>query len=45
VGNGRSDSTNFFADFLDTLLKVVTFDIEEIRWDRIGRQIDGVAAE
>ncbi len=43
VGNGRSDSTNFFADFIDTLIKVVTLDIEEIRWDRIGRQIDGVA--
>jgi signal peptidase I len=45
VGNGRSDNTNFFADFFDTLFKVVTFDIEEIRWDRIGRQIDGLAAD
>jgi signal peptidase I len=45
VGNGRSDSTNFFSDFLDTLIKVVTLDIEVIRWDRIGRQIDGVAAD
>jgi signal peptidase I len=45
VGNGRSDNSNFFADFVDTLLKVVTLDIEEIRWDRIGRQIDGTAAD
>jgi signal peptidase I len=45
VGNGKSGGDNFFTDFLDTLFKVVTLDIEEIRWDRIGRQIDGLAAD
>jgi len=45
VGDGRSESTNFFADFVTTLFKVVTFDIEEIRWSRIGRSIDGIAKD
>jgi signal peptidase I len=44
VDGGRSED-GFVADFLHTLLKVVTFQVDEIRWSRIGRRVDGLAAD
>jgi signal peptidase I len=44
VDGGRSED-GFVADFLHTLLKVVTFQVDEIRWSRIGRSVEGLAAE
>jgi signal peptidase I len=35
---------NFVVDLLHTLWQVVTFQVEEIRWSRIGRSLDGLAA-
>jgi signal peptidase I len=34
----------FIMDLLHTLWQVVTFQVREVRWDRIGRSLDGVAA-
>jgi hypothetical protein len=34
---------NFVVDLLHTLWQVVTFQVEEIRWNRIGRSLDGLA--
>jgi len=31
-------------DLLHTVWQVVTFQVQEIRWKRIGRSIDGLAA-
>ena len=42
VDGGRSEE-GFIADFLHTLGKVVTFQVDEIRWGRIGRRVDGIA--
>lgn len=33
----------FLADFIHTLFRVITFQVEEIRWERIGRSVAGVA--
>jgi len=35
---------NFVVDLLHTLWQVVTFQVQEIRWNRIGRSLDGLAA-
>jgi signal peptidase I len=42
VDGGRSED-GFVADFLHTLFKVVTFQVDEIRWGRIGHRVDGLA--
>jgi signal peptidase I len=34
----------FVMDLLNTLWQVITFQVEEIRWSRIGRSLDGIAA-
>jgi signal peptidase I len=34
---------NFVVDLLHTLWQVVSFQVEEIRWNRIGRSLDGLA--
>jgi signal peptidase I len=43
LGDGPSASSNFLVDLWDTLWKIVRLDIQEVRWDRIGRSIDGPA--
>jgi hypothetical protein len=35
---------NFFLDLLNTVWQVITFQVEEVRWSRIGRSLDGLAA-
>lgn len=42
IGDGSSGD-NFIADMFQTLWKLVRFQVEEMRWERIGRSIDGVA--
>ena len=43
VLGGEQSSDNFIVDLVQTLWKIVTFEVEEIRWNRIGRSIDGIA--
>jgi len=43
IAAGGQPERGFLADFLHTLGRVVTFQVEKIRWDRIGRGVDGVA--
>jgi signal peptidase I len=43
LGDGPSTSSNFLVDLWDTIWKLVRLDIQEIRWGRIGRSIDGPA--
>ncbi len=43
IDSGPQPDRGFVADLLHTLWQVVTFQIEEIRWDRIGRALDGHA--
>lgn len=43
LGGDTSPQRGFVSDFLHTLAKVVTFQVEEIRWHRIGRNVDGLA--
>jgi signal peptidase I len=44
VVGGGSQERGFILDFLHTLWQVITFQVEEIRWDRIGRSVPGPAA-
>ena len=34
----------FVMDLLNTVWQVITFQVEEVRWSRIGRSLDGLAA-
>jgi signal peptidase I len=43
VAAGPRQNRGFLYDFLDTLYRVVTFQVEKIRWERIGRDLRGVA--
>jgi signal peptidase I len=43
VAKGQPQGRGFLIDFLDTLYRVVTFQVEKVRWDRIGRDVGGVA--
>ena len=43
VGGGQSAERGFIADFVNTVWRVVSFQIEEVRWGRIGRKVDGAA--
>jgi signal peptidase I len=43
VSSGPGHNRGFVMDFLHTLYRVFTFQVEEMRWDRIGHSIDGVA--
>ena len=43
VGGGSSAQRGFIEDFAVTLWRVVTFRVKEVRWQRIGRRIDGLA--
>ncbi len=43
VVDGGHSEDGFVADFVHTLFKVVTFQVDEIRWSRIGRRVDGIA--
>jgi signal peptidase I len=42
LGGSRADR-GLVLGLLDTLWRVVTFQVEEVRWDRIGRRVHGVA--
>ncbi len=42
IGDGTSGD-NFVVDLFQTLWRLITFQVEEIRWERIGRRIDGTA--
>ena len=43
IASGGQPERGFVADFLHTLGRVLTFQVEKVRWDRIGRSVDGVA--
>jgi len=43
VDSGSSRDRSFLGDFVHTLYRVVTFQVEKIRWNRIGHRIDGLA--
>ena len=43
IGGSSSPERGFLLDFLDTLWRVATFQIEEVRWHRIGRSVSGLA--
>jgi signal peptidase I len=43
IASGGQPDRGFLADFLHTLGRVITFQVERVRWDRIGRRVDGVA--
>jgi signal peptidase I len=42
VDGGRSED-GFIADFVHTLVKVITLQVDEIRWSRIGHSVDGLS--
>ena len=41
--DGRQDR-GLLLGLLDTIYRVLTFQVEEIRWSRLGRDIDGPAS-
>ncbi len=43
VGGPQTSGRGFIADFLNTLWRVITLQVEEVRWDRVGRRLDGLA--
>ena len=43
VGPAGGGERGFVADLLNTLWRVATLQVEEIRWDRVGRRVDGLA--
>lgn len=43
VIGGQDGDRSFLADLVNTLYRVATFEVEEIRWHRIGRRVDGIA--
>ena len=43
ITSGGQPERGFVSDFLHTLGRVLTFQVEKVRWDRIGRGVDGVA--
>jgi signal peptidase I len=43
VSSDPQPERGFLTDLLFTLRQVVTFQVEEVRWNRIGRRLDGVA--
>ncbi len=43
VGGTQTADRSFVADFLNTLWRVITLQVEEVRWDRVGRRLDGLA--
>ena len=43
VASRPGQNRSFVMDFLNTLYRVATFQVEEMRWERIGHPIDGVA--
>lgn len=45
VGSGAAQNRGFVMDLLNTLYRVATFQVEEMRWERIGQSVDGVAAD
>jgi signal peptidase I len=44
VNRGGRQDRGLFLGLLDTIYRVVTFQVEEIRWSRLGRDIDGPAS-
>jgi signal peptidase I len=42
--DGRQDQ-GLILGLLDTIYRVLTFQVEKIRWDRLGRDVDGRAAD
>lgn len=43
VSYGSARNRSFLADLLHTVWRVVTFQVEKVRWDRIGRSLRGRA--
>ncbi len=43
VGPAGGAERGFVADLLNTLWRMITLQIEEVRWNRIGRPVDGLA--
>ena len=45
LGGESSAQRGFIEDFLNTIFRVITFQVETIRWDRIGSDVDGLAVD
>jgi signal peptidase I len=43
VGPVGGAERGFFADLVNTLWRVITLQVKEIRWNRVGRSVDGLA--
>ena len=43
LGGETGAHRGFVEDFFNTLLRVITFQVEEVRWGRIWRDVDGLA--
>lgn len=43
LGGESGAHRGFVEDFFNTLLRVVTFQVEEVRWGRIWRDVDGLS--
>ena len=43
VASGPGENRGFLVDLLNTLYRVATFQVEEMRWNRIGHPVDGLA--
>jgi signal peptidase I len=43
VSSGRPRDMNPIFSLLDTLWRVVTFQVEDVRWERVGRSVHGTA--
>lgn len=43
LGGETGAHRGFVEDFLNTLVRVVSFQVEEVRWGRIWRRVDGLA--
>jgi len=43
ISSEPGSERSFLADFFYTLFRVVTLQVEEIRWERVGRSVPGVA--
>jgi len=43
VASGHSPERGFLSDLFHTLYRVVTFQVEEVRWHRIGHSVPGLA--
>jgi signal peptidase I len=43
VASGPADQRGFLMDFANTIYRVLTLQVEEMRWERIGHSVHGIA--